>query len=175
MRLILVNLLAACASLATLLAGRLDLAVVQFPEEKGPAEHEQALGSVKLFELTNSDRTRSNQAYLKGGTVLFAQRLSALSGSQFSTSTRLKNSSADVEGSLGRGTISISISLMEGVKVGLRTFEKKVYTGSGSLSSGPPRVLGVRQFKGRFPSVVKGQTKMESYFLTTVVLAQYAD
>jgi hypothetical protein len=35
-------------------------------------------------------------------------------------------------------------------------------------------VLGVRQIKGRSPSVVKGQTKMESYFLTIVVLAQYA-
>jgi hypothetical protein len=59
-----------------------------------------------------------------------------LPGSQFSTSTRLKNSSADVEVNLGAGTISVAISLMEGVKAGLRSFQKKVYTGSGPL----PRV-----------------------------------
>ena len=105
--------------------------------------------------------------------MLFAQRLFALPGSQSSTSTRLKNSSADVEVNLGAGTISVAISLMEGVKAGLRSFQKKVYTGSGPLPPGSPHVLGVRQLKGRFPNVVKGQTKMESYFLTTVVLGQY--
>jgi len=105
--------------------------------------------------------------------VLFAQRLFALPGSQFSTSTRLKNSGADVEVNLGAGTISVAISLVEGVKAGLRSFQKKVYTGSGPLPPGSPHVLGVRQLKGRFPNFVKGQTKMESYFLTTVVLGQY--
>jgi hypothetical protein len=59
-----------------------------------------------------------------------------LPGSQFSTSTRLKNSSADVEVNLGAGTISVAISLMEGVKAGLRSFQKKVYTGSGPLPPG---------------------------------------
>src|SRR4030095_16470322 len=33
------------------------------------------------------------------------------------------------------------------------------------VASGFTHVLGVRQLKGRFPNVVKGQTKMESYFL----------
>jgi hypothetical protein len=76
---------------------------------------------------------------------------------------------------MSAGTISVSISLMEGVKAGLRTFQKKVYTGSGPLPPGSPHVLGVRQIKGRSPNVLKGQTKMESYFLTTVVLAQYTN
>ena len=62
---------------------------------------------------------------------------------------------------------------MEGVKAGLRSFQKKVYTGSGPLPPGSPDAPGVRQLKGRFPNVAKGQTKMESYFLTTVVLGQY--
>jgi hypothetical protein len=174
MRMMLVNLLAACYSLAAVTAGQLDVAVVQFPEEKTPVELEKALARVDLFEMTNADRTRTTHPYLKGGDVLFAQRLSASPGSSFSTLTRLRNASGDLEGHMSGGTISVSISLMEGVKVGLRTFRKKVYTGSGPLSPGSPHVLGVRQIKGRSPNVVKGQTKMESYFLTTVVLAQYA-
>lgn len=170
----LVNLLAVYSSLATLTAGQLDVAVVQFPEEKAPAELERALANVDLFEMTYADRTRTTHPYLKGGSVLFAQRLSALPGSRFSTLTRLKNASADIGGHLGADAISVSISLMEGVKAGLRTFQKKVYTGSGPLPPGSPHVLAVRQIRGRSPNVVKGQTKMESYFLTTVVLAQYA-
>jgi hypothetical protein len=174
MRTMLVNLLAACSSLATVIAGQLDVAVIQFPEEKTPAELEKALVKVDLFEMTNADRTRTTHPYLKGGSVLFAQRFSALPPSRFSTVTRLKSASADVEGHLGTANLSLSISLMEGVKAGLRTFQKKVYTGSGRLASGSPHVLGLRQVHGRSPNVVKGQTKMESYFLTTVVLAQYA-
>jgi hypothetical protein len=144
-----------------------------FRRRKRPELIAEAMEVVHHGEMTNADRTRTAHPYLKGGSVLFAQRLFALPGSQFSTSTRLKNSSADVEVNLGAGTISVAISLMEGVKAGLRSFQKKVYTGSGPLPPGSPHVLGVRQLKGRFPSVVKGQTKMESYFLTTVVLAQY--
>jgi hypothetical protein len=173
MRTILVNLLTGCYCLATVMAGQLDVAVVQFPEEKTPAELEKALAKVDLFELTNADRTRTAHAYLKGGYVLFAQRLPASPGSSFSTLTRLKNASGDLEGHMSTGTISVSVSLMEGVKEGLRTFQKKVYTGSGPLRPGSPHVLGVRQIKGHAPNVVKGQTKMERYFLTTVVLAQY--
>ncbi len=171
----LVNLLAAWCSLATVMAGQLDVAVVQFPEEKTPAELENALAKMDLFEMTNADRTRTAHSYLKGGYVLFAQRLSASPGSTFSTFTQLKNASGDLEGHMSAGTISVSISLMEGVKAGLRTFQKKVYTGSGPLPPGSPHVLGVRQIKGRSPNVLKGQTKMESHFLTTVVLAQYTN
>jgi len=174
MRTILVNLLAAYSTLATLLAGRLDVAIIQFPEEKAPAELENALAKVNLFEMTNADRTRTTQPYLKGGYVLFAQRLAASPGSSFSTATRLKNASADVEGHLGAGNISVSVSLMEGVKAGLRTFQKKVYNGSGALPPGSPHVLSVRQIRGQSPSVIKGHAKMESYHLTTVLAAQYA-
>jgi hypothetical protein len=173
MRTMLVNLLAACSALSTLFAGRLDVAIVQFPEEKEPAELERALVKVNLFEMINADRTRTSEPYLKGGYVLFAQRLNASRGSSFSTLTRLKNASADVEGRLGASDISISVSLTEGIKAGLRTFQKKVYTGSGALPVGPPHLLGIRKSSGRSPNIVKGQTKIENYFLTTAIVAQY--
>ena len=172
---ILVSFLMAFPTAACVFAGRLDVAVIQFPEEKKPAELQGALTEVNLFEMTNADRTRTTQAYLKGGTVLFAQRLPVSHGANFQTTTRLKNASADVQGRLEAGRVSISISLTEGIRAGLRSFQKKVYTGSGRLPPGPPNLLGVRQASGRYPSITKGQTKMESYHLTTVVVAQYAD
>ena len=96
MRSIIVSLLAAYSTVATLVAGRLDVAIIQFPEEKATAELESTLAKVNLFEITNADRTRTTQPYLKGGYVLFAQRLPASPGSRFSTATRLKNASAEV-------------------------------------------------------------------------------
>jgi hypothetical protein len=174
MRSMLIGLLAAYSTVVTLVAGRLDIAIIQFPEEKAPAELENALAKVSISEMTSADRTRTTQPYLKGGYVLFAQRLQASPGSSFWTATRLKNASAEVQGHLEAGSVSVSISLVEGVKAGLRTFQKKVYTGSGPLPPGSPRLLGVRQIHGRFPSTVKGQTRMQSYHQTTVVVAQYA-
>ena len=75
MRTVLVNLLATCSSFVTLLAGQLDVAVIQFPEQKSLAELQSAFATVNLFEMTNADRTRTANPYLKGGYVLFAQRL----------------------------------------------------------------------------------------------------
>jgi hypothetical protein len=68
---------------------------------------------------------------------------------------------------------SIALSLMEAIKAGLRTFQKKVHTGAGPLSAGSPRVLSFRQMRGRSPNLVKDQTKMQSFFLTTIMVAQY--
>lgn len=160
---------------ASLFAGRLDVAVVQFPEEKKPDELHSALEKVTLFEMTNADRTRTEQPYLKGGTVLFAQRFPVSPGAAFQTTTRLKNARADVEGRLEAGQVSVSVSLSEGIRAGLRSFQKKVYEGSGPLPPGPPRLLSVRRASGRHPSITKGQTKMESYQLTTIVVAQYSE
>ena len=174
MRTALVNILATCSSLVTLLAGQLDVAVIQFPEEKSLTELQSAFATVNLFQMSNADRTRTANPYLKGGNVLFAQRFPASPGLSFSTSTRLKNLSAEVTGRLDHGRIALSISLMEGVKAGLRTFQKKVYAGAGSFSPGSPHVLSFRQRRGRSPSVAKDQTRMQSYFLTAVVVAQYA-
>jgi hypothetical protein len=66
------------------LAGQLDVAVIQFPAEKSLAEHQSAFATVNLFEMTNADRTRTANPYLKGGNVLFAQRFPVAPGPGFS-------------------------------------------------------------------------------------------
>jgi hypothetical protein len=174
MRTIFVNCLAAYLSVVSLVAGRLDIAVIQYPEEKVSAELQNALAKIDLFEVTNSDRTRTTQPYLKGGYVLFAQRLPATLDSSLSTATRLKNAGAEVKAHLTGSGISVSVSLVEGVKAGLRTFARQVYTGSGPLPAGPPRLLSFRTASGRYPNIVKGQTTMQSYHQTTLLVAQFA-
>ncbi len=166
-------LLAVAAATANLNAGRLDVAVIQFPEDKTPEGLASALAGANLFDITDSNRTMTSEPYLKGGYVIFAQSMPASAGSKFSTATRLRNERVDVEGQLGSGTVSVTISVTEGVKAGLRSFEKSVYTGSGPLSAGSPQVLSIRQIRGKAPRVEKGQSKMATYNLTTVVVAQY--
>lgn len=173
MRTILVCLLAVSASLANLSAGRLDVAVIQFPEEKTPEGLNAALANVNLFEMTNSNRTMTKESYLKGGYVLFTQSLLVTPGSAFSSVTRIKNERADVQGRYAGGSLTLSIELMEGVKAGLRSFQNKLYSGSASLPAGSPNVLSIRRIKGKAPQVIKGQAKMERYDLTTAVIAQY--
>lgn len=173
MRKILVCLLAAAASLATLTAGRLDVAVVQFPEEKSPEELNAALAGESLFEMTNSNRTMTKVSYLKGGYVLFAQSLTVAPGSAFASVTRIKDERADVQGRYAGGSLTLSIELMEGVKAGLRSFQNKIYSGSASLPAGAPSVLSIRRIRGKAPSVIKGQTKVVKYDLTTAIIAQY--
>ncbi len=68
---------------------------------------------------------------LKGGYVIFAQSIGTSPGSKFASTTRLKNDRVDVEGQLGSGNVSVSITTVEGVKAGLRSIESRVYTGSG--------------------------------------------
>jgi len=160
-------------TLTNLTAGRLDVAVIQFPEEKTPEELAAAFASANLVELTNANRTVTKESYLKGGYVLYAQSLPATPGAAFSLSTRIKDARADIEGRLGSGSVSVAISLMEGVKAGLRNFEKKNYAGAGALPAGAPRVLSIRQISLKSPSVVKGQAKIERSTLTTVLVAQY--
>lgn len=173
MRTFLVCLLAVSASLASLSAGRLDVAVIQFPEAKTPEELNAALANVSLFEMTNSNRTMTTESYLKGGYVLFAQSLTVNQGSAFASVTRIKDERADVQGRLAGGTLTLSIELMEGVKAGLRSFQNKLYSGSAPLSAGAPSVLSIRRVKGKAPKVIKGQTKVEKYDFTTAVIGQY--
>lgn len=163
----------ALISLTNLTAGRLDVAVIQFPEEKTVDELNAAFASQSLYEMTNSNRTMTKESYLKGGYVLFAQSLPASPGGSFSTATRIKDTRADIEGSLGRGRISVTIRLMEGIKAGLRQFEKTTYTGSGPLPSSAPSVISLKQTRGKAPSVIKGDTTVKRYGLTTVIVAQY--
>jgi hypothetical protein len=173
MRTLLACLLAVSASLCPLFAGRLDVAVIQFPEEKTPGELDAALARVNLFEMTNSNRTMTRESYLKGGYVLFAQSLLVNPGSEFGSTTRLKDERADVKGRYAGGSLSISIDLSEGVKAGLRSYQNKIYSGSGSLPAGVPTVISIRRIKGKSPQVIKGQARMEQYDLTTALIAQY--
>lgn len=154
-------------------AGRLDIAVIQFPEEKTVEELNAAFAGVSLFGITNSNRTMTKEPYLKGGYVLFVQSLPASPGSVLHTSTRLKDNRADVEGRLGSGSVSVTVTIMGGVKAGLRQFEKTIYSGQGPLPGGAPRVLSMRRVVGKAPKVLKGQARMESYNYSTVVVAQY--
>lgn len=163
----------ALLALSNVSAGRLDVAVIQFPEEKTPEELSSAFASQNLYEMTNSNRTRTDESYLKGGYILFAQSLAAARTGTFGSATRIKDSRADIEGQLGASNVSVTVTLTEGLKVGLRSFEKKVFSGAGSLPSGSPQILSIKQIKVKSPSVNKGQAKIERYMVTTVVVAQY--
>lgn len=161
------------APLLNLFAGRLDIAVVQFPGVYEAGALEGALARVNLFEITDSDRTRTSESVLKGGSVLFAQSLPLSPGGSFATSTRLRNQRADVEGSLGGGNLSATITLTEGIKAGIRNFEKRVYSGNGPLSAGAPQIISARSVKVKNTTAIRGQQKKEVLEYTTVIAAQY--
>jgi len=173
MRALLLSALAGLLAFAHASAGRLDIAVIQFPEQKTPEQLDAALAHVRLFEISDSNRTMTKEDALKGGYVLFAQSVPAAPGSTFNTSTRIRDDRADVEGQLAAGSVSVTVTMRSGVKAGLRRFEKFVYTGSGSLPAGAPRVLSIRQVTGKSPNLVKGQGRVEVYNYTTAVIAQY--
>lgn len=173
MRKLLFGLAAVVFTAGSALAGRLDLAIIQFPEEKTVPDLEAALANVDLFKITDSDRTMTTEAYLKGGYVLFAASFPASPGSAFSYVTRVKNFRADVEGKLGSGSVSVDINLIEGVKAGIRNFEKKNYVGSSSLAAGSTRVLSMKAIHGTAPHVIKGVAKPEEYFYMTALIAHY--
>lgn len=153
-------------------AGRLDIAVIQFGSERTPEELAAALSRSNLSEITNSDRTITSENELKAGNVLFAQSFVASPGARFATSTRLGNQRADVEGQLGSGRVSVNIDIIEGVKLGLRNYATSNYNGSGPVSAAP-QIISMKQTRIKGPQVEKGQTKMRTLYLTTILVAQY--
>jgi hypothetical protein len=165
------HILLATAPLA--MAGRLDLAVIQFQGEKEPAEVSAALARVVLGEVTEGDKTRTGEAALRGGNVLFAQRLTVSPGAKFSTSTRLGNQRADAGGSLAAGTVKAEIALIEGVRAGLRNYQTRTYRGSAALAGGRAVLLSLVRRDVSAPSVVKGRAKLEKSSFTTILAAQY--
>ncbi len=160
-------------TLVTASAGRLDIAVVQFPDPKTLEQLNGALSGSSLFELTNSNRTMTGEADLKGGKVIFAQSITTGANGAFGSSTRLGDQRADVSGSLSGGSVTVKIEIMEGVKAGLRSFQNKIFSGNGSLAGGSPQVLSMRIIRGKAPNVIKGQAKVVTYELSTAVIAQY--
>jgi len=173
MRTLLLGLAAVLVTMGSTFAGRLDLAVIQFGQAKTVAELEEALAKVDLYKITDSDRTMTDVSYLKAGDVKFAASIPVSPGSGFFTSTRIKNDRAEVEGKLGSGSVSVTVTLKEGVKAGIRNFESRVYSGNGPLAAGTTRVLSVRETHGIAPHINRGVAKMEAYDYVTILVAPY--
>jgi hypothetical protein len=167
------SLLALVLTVCPVLAGQLDVAVIQFAEAKDQAALESALSEIRLAEITDSDRTRTSVPELKNGSVLFSQSFPASQGSRFATSTRLGNTRADVEGSLSGGALDVAIALQEGVQAGLRNFQKRNYAGRAALPSGPASLISIRRVQTSAPSVVKGQSTPDKQAYTIILVAQF--
>jgi len=160
-------------AVTSLQAGRLDLAVIQYGGHLGPEDLAPGFAKVQLMDITDSDRTVTKEEAVKGGWVLFAQSLTMSRGNTVVVSTRLRNDRADTVAKLGASDVSISVSLIQGVKLGLRNFVKKVYSGTAPLPNNVTTVLGIRQFRVRGPKVIKEKAEMTTTDYTTVVVAQY--
>jgi len=152
------------------LAGQLEIAIVQFPESKNPQELTAALAGKRLADITNADRTLTSENYLKGGYVLFAQRVPATAN--LSSSTRLSNQRADVEGTIASNRLSLTVTLTEGVAAGLRKFSKRIYSGAAQISGGNPVVLSIKQSTTQTQNVLRSEAQPKTVSYCTVLLAQ---
>ena len=151
-------------------ASQLDLAIVQFPEVKTAGELDAALAKVDLAGITNSDRIMTKEPYLKGGYVVFAQSLAA--GESFSSSTRISNSRADIQGRLSGGNISVKITLSEGVQAGLRRYSSHTYEANSPLAPGQTRVLGIRQIAVKSTVAIRGQATVSETNYCNVIIGR---
>ncbi|MGH8045719.1 MAG: hypothetical protein ACREKL_00610 [Chthoniobacterales bacterium] len=154
-------------------AGRLDIAIVQFSDERDQASIEASLGKVDLMKVVNSDRMETGVSGLRGGDVLFVQSVPATSGMSFSNSTRLGIQRADVEGALSGSNVSVRVTIFQGVKVGLRKFRSTEYTGAGSVAGGGARLISYSQSTNKSQTMVKDRSTTITYKLTTIMIAQY--
>jgi hypothetical protein len=150
-------------------AGRLDIAVIQFTDKRDPAIIADGLRGVDLAKITDSDRTETKVAGLQSGWVVFSQSMS-LSGGSFATSTRLTNQRADVTGSLSGSKLSVQITILEGVKIGLRKYRQSSYAGSGSVAGGVPQLISVTRSTGK---TANSRGHISSYDFTTIIAASY--
>ncbi len=166
-------LLVAAVLPASVFAGRLDIAIIQFTDARSQGDLAAGLAKVDLFKVTDSDSTETSEPALRGGHVIFAQSLPATPGASFTTSTRLTNQRADVSGSLSGSNLAVEITILEGVKVGLRKFQQSSYSASGSVAGGVPVIIGIKQSSGKTQSAIKGKAKVISYDFTSVIVAHY--
>jgi hypothetical protein len=165
--------LALLLSVVPLLAGQLDVAVIQFSSLRDQGELAAALGRITLAEITDADRTRTKEVALQGGSVLFAQSFPASPGDAFTTSTRLGNTRADVKGRLGSGSLSVQIDLIDGVQAGLRNFQTRTYSGNAPLPSRTASLISIRERRIKSPQLVRGEGKVETATQMIIVAAQY--
>jgi len=154
-------------------AGRLDIFILQFIDDRDQASIEEALGKVDMLKVTNSDRTETSVKGLRGGNVIFVQSLPISAGQSFSSSTRLDIRRADVSGTLGGSSVSVRVTLMEGVKVGLRKYKEYVYEGAGAIGGGVPHLISIQRSSNKTMEMIKDRQRTITYDSTTIMVAQY--
>lgn len=154
---------------ASSFAAQLDIAVIRFPEPKTLEQLNADLAGQSLATITNADRTVTSVPGLKGGTVLFS---ATLPSSATSTATRLGNSRADAEFSLKNGSLSLLVTLSEGVDAGLRKFTTRTYQGAAPLPPGSPRVIGLRTIASKTKTVTKDRSDVRDTTTTHALIAQ---
>lgn len=157
----------------SVLAGRLDIAVVQYGSDRDPDQLAAAFAQADLAEVTNSDSIESKDTIIRGGNVVFAQSLYINPGTKMTTSTRLGIARAEVTISLSAGSVSAEIIIEEGVDVGIRKFTRQVFSGSSAFSPGQTKIIGLKQSSGRSQTAVKGRSTLTTTSHSTLVLAQY--
>lgn len=156
------------------IAGRLDLAIIQYTDGRNIDSVADALKKADLAQLADADKTQSKVGILQGGWVLFAQSIGVASESKFANSTRIGNSRADVSGSLSKGSIAVTVQLTSGIKAGLRKFSEATYSGSGSIASGSCQILSLSKSKGQSLSLIKGlPAQTVDYNFTNLLVARY--
>jgi len=154
---------------ASSFAAQLDIAIIRFPEPKTVEQLNADLAGQSLAEITNADRTVTSVAGLKGGTVLYSASLPAGSPA---TSTRLGNSRADTEFALKNGSLTVQVTLSEGVDAGLRKFSSRTYQGAAPLPAGSPRVISLRTIASKTKSVTKDKSEVRDTTTTHALIAQ---
>ncbi|MGC1479913.1 MAG: hypothetical protein WA771_05390 [Chthoniobacterales bacterium] len=156
------------------LAGRLDIAVIQYADARDTNEQAAAFAAADLFDITDSDSVESRDSSIRGGKVVFLQSLTISPGSSFANSTRIENQRADVQGSFNDSRVQVEIMVQEGVDIGLRKFRRKTYSADGQLSGGQTSIIGIRSSSGKTASAIKGQTKVRNTSFSTLIVAQYS-
>ena len=150
-------------------ATEIDLALIQFPEPKTAEALNEALAKVNLAEITNSNRTMTQERTLQGGAVLFAQRIDS---SDLKSSTRIGDFRADVSGVYKNGVLDIQITISEGVAAGLRSFKKRTFQGRAELPLGTTRVISLRSIIKKNTSAEKGRIDIRESESTTALIAR---
>ena len=146
-------------------AEQLDVAILRFPEPKEASSLNDALDSIDLRDLCDSDHTKTSIPLLKGA-VIFSQSLSL--SSTLSTTTRFGSLQALLVGSYRSGELDIGITINEG----FRKFVSRSFSGSLSLQKGRPRVVSLRTITQKNTSSVKGKIDVKHTSSTYAIVAQ---
>lgn len=157
---------------SVLQAGTLTFAVLQFSSLVEEGELREALAGESLRGVTGKDRMDSRNALLRNVPILFSQEVRVARGSGFANTTRLGAQQATVEGRVA-DSISLQVTLSEGVDAGLRRFSQSVYRGEGALVSGRPQVLSLRQVDSRTQTAQRGRPRMVTNQFTIALVYQF--